>query len=112
MEKRRKDEDKTIKITHHNGEEDERTRRHVRMNDVSEFKCCTISNYLNNIFNRTSTFARNATKKHTTRSHVQVEVPTTRSSPQHFNNASELIIKFTLLSQFSVEFDIILRGTN
>ncbi|CRK88716.1 CLUMA_CG002522, isoform A [Clunio marinus] len=33
VEKRRKDEDKTIKVPHHNGEEDERTRRHVRMND-------------------------------------------------------------------------------
>lgn len=32
-EKRRKDDDKPIKISHHNGEVDERQRRHVRMND-------------------------------------------------------------------------------
>lgn len=34
VEKRRKDEDKTIKISHHNGEDDERQRRYVRMSDV------------------------------------------------------------------------------
>lgn len=34
VEKRRKDDDKTIKISHHNGEDEERQRRYVRMNDV------------------------------------------------------------------------------
>lgn len=34
VEKRRKDEDKTIKISHHNGEDEERQRRYVRMSDV------------------------------------------------------------------------------
>ena len=37
-EKRRKDEEKPVKISHHNGEEDERTRRHVRMNDVRKLR--------------------------------------------------------------------------
>lgn len=37
-EKRRKDEDRSVKVSHHNGEEDDRLKRHIRVNNEVSLK--------------------------------------------------------------------------